>query len=184
MGVYTRPAQLMAAQAKKYQQDAPKSIAGVTYDLAKLGRRDLWESVSGPLKEKVLRAMGHPYAKRARSQAQLASASRIAKGGVGLVQNRVRQVSRSGRVLPLPINVQTGELRRGIFVKRVRENTYDVGSSAAHAKRQFAPKGTKYMISRQAMGERMRHGFDGLLRKRHRARVQAYIVALRKTHRS
>jgi hypothetical protein len=58
-------------------------------------------------------------------------------------------------------------------------NGWDVGSNAHHAKFLFNPPGTKYMKPREVMGERKRHGKDGLLRLRHRARVQGYIVSVR-----
>lgn len=183
MGVYTRPAQLMAAQIKRYQQHAPGEIAKVTEDLAKLGADDIRDSTGGPLKEKQLRAMGHPYAKRARTAAQLLRLRKIAKAGTGLVQNGQRQVSRSGRVNPLPINRWTGRVQAGIFTRKAGKAAWDVGSRAKHAKYLFAPKGTKYMVPRGVMGERRKHGVDGIVRKRHRVRVQAYVVAMRKTHR-
>lgn len=56
---------------------------------------------------------------------------------------------------------------------------WDVGSNAPHAKFLLHPKGTKFMKPREVMGERKKHGKDGLLRRRHRARVQGYIVSVR-----
>ena len=176
MGTYTTPTKYAAAFAKR-QDLVGKKIAEVIYEMAKEGGNDLRDATSGTLQEKDLRRMGHPYARRARSARQLQAAKR--GSNLGLRDSGRRQVSRSGAVQVLPTNRWTGSVRRGIFMAKAGRNGWDVGSNAPHAKFLFAPKGTKYMKPREVMGERKRHGKDGLLRLRHRARVQGYIVSVR-----
>jgi len=176
MGIYRTPAQLAAAQRKRAGL-VGKKIEEVTRELAKEGTNDLRDATTGTLQEKDLRRMGHPYARRARSARQLQAAKR--GSNLGLRDSGRRQVSRSGAVQVLPTNRWTGSVRRGIFMAKAGRNGWDVGSNAPHAKFLFAPKGTKYMKPREVMGERKRHGNDGLLRLRHRARVQGYIVSVR-----
>lgn len=176
MGIYRTPAKL--AQAQRLRKDlVGKKIDEVNHDLAKEGTNDLRDATTGTLQEKDLVRMGHPYARLARSARQLNAARR--GSNLGLRDSGRRQVSRSGAVQVLPTNRWTGSVRRGIFMAKAGRNGWDVGSSASHAKFLFAPKGTKFMKPREVMGERTKHGKDGLLRLRHRARVQGYINSVR-----
>ena len=176
MGIYRTPAQLARAQRLRTSL-VGKKIEAVTYDLAKEGTNDLRDATTGPLQEKDLRRMGHPYARLARSARQLKAAKR--GSNLGLRDSGRRQVSRSGAVQVLPTNRWTGSVRRGIFMAKAGRNGWDVGSNARHAEFLFNPKGTKYMKPREVMGDRKKYGKDGLLRLRHRARVSGYINAVR-----
>lgn len=178
MGIYTSPAQLQAAQARRFNL-VGKRIEVVHRDLAEKGSEDLKDATSGTLQERDLVAMGHPYAKRPRTYVQLAGSLRKGKAGIGLVQNGRRQVSRRGAVQTLPINKWSGALQSSIFTVRANRTEYDVGAGAKHAKYLFKPGGTKYMKDRPVMGDRTKVGRDGVLRKRFRARVQGYLVAIR-----
>jgi hypothetical protein len=180
MGTYTTPTKYAAAFAKR-QDLVGKKIAEVIYEMAKEGGNDLRDATSGTLQEKDLRRMGHPYARRARSAMQLSAAKRGAN--LGLRDSGRRQVSRSGAVKPFPTNKWTGGTQRAIFVRKVGKNSYDVGSGSPHAKYLFAPWGTKYMKPRGVMGERKRHGQDGIVRRRHRARVKGYRQVVRDANR-
>ncbi len=180
MGTYTTPAKYAAAFAKRHDL-VGKKIEEVIRDLAKEGGKDLVDATRGTLQEKDLRRMGHPYARRARSAMQLSAAKRGAS--LGLRDSGRRQVSRSGAVNPFPTNKWTGGTRRAIFVRKAGKNSWDVGSGSRHAKYLFTPKGPKYMKPRGVMGERRRHGQDGILRIRHRARSQGYINQVRAANR-
>ena len=176
MGIYRTPAKLAAAQRKRTHL-VGKKIEEVTRELAKEGTNDLRDANSGTLSEKQVRRGGGLYARYPRNRMQLNAAKRL--HGSGLVTRQGRQVSRTGAVRVLPTNRWTGSIQRGIFMAKAGRNGWDVGSNARHAKYLFAPKGTKYMKPREVMGERTKHGKDGLLRLRHRARVQGYLNAVR-----
>lgn len=178
MGTYTTPAKLADAQRRRGNL-VGKKIEQVTYAFAKEGANDLRDATTGTLQEKDLRRMGHPYAKRARSALQLTAAKRLARSGAGLRDSGRRQVSRTGAVNPFPTNKWTGRTRQGIFVQKAGRNGWDVGSRSPHAKFLFNPRGTKYMVPRGVMGDRKKHGKDGILRIRHRARAQGYLNEVR-----
>lgn len=100
------------------------------------------------------------------------------------MDNKRRQVTRSGAVNPYPVNKWTGGVQRGIFLVARGKNVFDLGSSAKQAKFLFSPRGTKYMKPRLVMGDRTKHGNDGILRVRFRARVQGYLNAVRQVGRT
>jgi hypothetical protein len=180
MGTYTTPTKYAAAFARR-QDLVGKKITEVIAAMAKEGGNDLRDATTGTLQEKDLRRMGHPYARRSRSAMQLSAAKRGAN--LGLRDSGRRQVSRSGAVNPFPTNKWTGGTQRAIFVRKAGKNSYDVGSGSPHAKFLFAPRGTKYMKPRGVMGERRKHGQDGILRIRHRARSQGYLQVVRRANR-
>lgn len=180
MATYTSPTKYAAAFARR-QDLVLKKIPEVIHEMAKEGGKDLRDATSGTLTKKQQRRMGAPYAKLPRSSMQLQAAKRGAN--LGLRDSGRRQVSRSGAVNPFPTNKWTGGTQRAIFVRKAGKNSYDVGSGSPHAKFLFAPRGTKYMKPRGVMGERRKHGQDGILRIRHRARSQGYLQVVRQANR-
>lgn len=163
MGVYTTPTQLAQAQKARFMRVIDKQEEVHTM-LARAGLDDFLEVVSGPLSSKQLRQMGHPYAKtslgprgtRANTQSSL-------KG----------QITRSGFVKPIPVNVQTGQLRRltrlsgpsGVYKE------YLLGSYAKHATMVLRKGGTARMVERPV--------FDHI-QKRHKARIATLMAEVRK----
>lgn len=167
MGVYTTPTQLAQAQKARFARvmDKQEEVHAL---LAKFGLQDFLEAISGPLSTKQLRNMGHPYAK-------------TSLGPRGALRNGVSplkgQITRGGYVKPLPVNVQSGELRRMTRLSGPtgRFKEYALGSYAKHAGYVLRPGGTKRMIERPV--------FDHV-KKRHKARIATLIAEVRKAQKA
>jgi hypothetical protein len=117
------------------------------------GQEDHFEFTKGQVKEKTLRAMGHPFAREG-------NASR---------GNQNRKLGRRS-IAALPINEQTGALRQSF-------RRHDVGGKdlvtrmsfdTPYAKFVLSPTGTRKMIAR---GFYTSGGKLGIIRKRHKLRL-------------
>lgn len=184
MGTFTRPAQLLARQKARFasvqmtQKEALK-------ELAEAGKLDFLSQTVGTLSDKELRKIGHPYARRARvlDIAQLGgrrgfSETETVRTRRGVRRQTTTQVTARGRVRDLPINYQTGELRKGIqLMARNNGTMYELFSNVPHAKFVLAVNGTKYMRPRGLLGPK------GLLRIRHKARLAGIVAAVRDAQR-
>jgi hypothetical protein len=162
MGVYTTPTQLWLAQRNRFTRVMHKQ-AEYHDELAKAGLEDFREATDGPLKSSRLRAMGHPYARTGLGQ----------RGAKGNASSSLKgQVSR-GMVRPLPINVQSGQLRRmtRLVGPSGAKREYLLGSWAAHAKFVLKRGGTKTMVDR---------GIWDHLKKRHKSRIAFVISEIRR----
>lgn len=173
MGVYTTPAQLAAAQRVRFLA-AYRDMVLVHKVLAESSRDDFLELTSGPLTTRQLRQMGHPYARTP------GGASRgIVKGDAAqwrMGSKLKGQVARSGMVRRLPVNVQTGRLRSSVRLDGPvgGAHTYQLYAGAKHAAYVLSPQGTRKMVPRGLLGP------DGVLRKRHKARLQTAVDVARK----
>lgn len=106
--------------------------------------------LSGSISTKQLRRMGHPYAKALRMKAESAQ-PRILK-----TRRLVKKVlgTKSGTLAPLPINKQTGRLKKAQYLKTWRSGAdifYRYGfneSECRYAKWVLAPQGTRRMRAR------------------------------------
>lgn len=169
MGTFSSPVQLRLAQEKRYQ-NVRHTIRRATEELATGGFDDFHSQTVGSLSERDLRRVGHPYARKPRVL-NIQSLS----GKRGFAQGKKTQVTARGRVQDLPINRQTGRLKRGIRLQSKRGGLqYDLFSDAPHARHVLSPQGTKNMRPRGLLGPK------GLLRKRHQARHAGIVMAVRK----
>jgi hypothetical protein len=169
-------------------------------ELVGQGQNDHNAYTGGGLSKKALRAMGHPFARSAPGS----SAARNIKGadkqkkfkGYGkryafqstnkqgkVVTQSKTQVGAKGKVSPLPINKQTGELRRTFFKTKYggKDKVVWMGFRAPHAKYVLSPTGTKKMIYRGFYSKsRNSTGRDvGIIAQRHRARSAALVQSVR-----
>lgn len=131
-------------------------------DIARAGLSDMHELTGGQTKTKTLVAEGHPYG----------------RGGSAGSPGRGQRGNRRRRP-PMPINQQTGRLRRGLYLKQASPGRYLIGSSAPHAKYQFSPFGTGKMIRRGVVGGRKLGGAMGEIERRFRARKKGMRMALK-----
>ena len=125
--------------AERYRDIATKLPDDAIEWHRELGRQaysDLKDDLlTGSTKTKQLRKEGHPFAK---------SAFRAGKN------SKKKRVSRP----QLPINEQTGRLRRGLFLQEtllIGMQSISIGSAAPYAKFILDPRGTKKMIGRGVM---------------------------------
>lgn len=163
---------------------AALSMQKATHELAKGGQADFLALTIGTISEKQLRQMGHPFGRTAR----VINTKKL-NGFVGLNENRVGKSGKLGqradlqqikgqRVQLLPINRQSGKLRRGIaLMKRATGGnpSYDLFSGVPHAKHVLALEGTKHMKARGLLGPK------GLLRRRYQARHAGTVDAVRRS---
>jgi len=121
------------------------------------GARDHMEFTAGQIKERDLRAAGHPFARQGNAQRGNQTTKRL--GG-----------KRGLRVNGLPINVQTGRLRDSFYQTRPMgiNKVVRMGFRAPYAKYVLSPTGTRYMIAR---GFYTSGGKLGAVRMRHRLRL-------------
>jgi hypothetical protein len=117
------------------------------------GEQDHFEFTQGQIKERTLRAMGHPFAREGNA-------------------SRGNQNRKHGRrsVAALPINEQTGALRRSFHRHDLNDKDLvtRMGFEVPYAKFVLSPTGTKNMIAR---GFYTSGGKLGIIRKRHRLRL-------------
>lgn len=176
MGVFSTPAGLAIHQKKR----GILTVANINQAhtvLATQGKRDFQALTSGGLKAKTLRAMGHPYAKT--GGAVPGAARGITSDGNWKKAGYKKQVSKSGMVRRLPINIQTGRLRGQIQLDGPRgsQKTYQLYSRAKYAKFVLSLDGTDRMVARGLKGP------QGELRRRHKARKHTMKDILVRSHR-
>jgi hypothetical protein len=165
----------MRAQQARHNV-ARRTIQEVTVDLAQGGLADFHSQTVGTLTKKDLRRIKHPYARLPRTL----NVQKLA-GKRGYAEGKKAQVSTRGRVSDLPINKQTGKLKRSIKLRRKQAGgaiVYHLYATAPYAKFVLNPEGTKYMRPRGLLGPK------GLLRKRHKARHAGIVKALQQAHKS
>lgn len=151
MARYTDPNAIVAkhqALARIVPQKAVEIHTKRTQEISRIVIREL---MSGPYKEKDLRNMGHPYARRRMSR-QGFQRERL-KGG-RVLSTKVRgNFAGAGISVPLlPVNKNTGNLVNSAAVLRIRaasgEQTYTLGFRASYAKYVLSKTGTKRMRAR------------------------------------
>jgi hypothetical protein len=132
-----------------------EKLERVSHDAKKLHERtareslkDMYELTSGMTSKKTLARMNHPF-------------------GRGFANKRGGR----GRLQPLPINVQSGRLRRAIYLdKRGNDFLLGIKPTAKYFKYVVSRSGTKRMITRPLWSE---------VEKRFKARRKAVIDTLR-----
>jgi len=187
MAVVTTPAQLAFVQRARFARVIHKQVE-VHKLIAQFGREDFYSLTGGVVSTRQLRAMGHPFA-RGGNGAQRG----IVKGSISAFRASTRQgyfqvgkngrggfkagsaVKASGIVDRLPINRQTGRLQMGIKLDGPvgPKMIYSLYSDAPYAKRVLAERGTARMVPRGLLGP------SGVIRKRHKARIQTLISMVR-----
>jgi hypothetical protein len=188
MGTFITPAGLYMRQKARFAM-VTLTMNQAHEQLAEGGYEDFRDQTKGSLKSDQLAAIGHPY-KRRTGPLDI----RALKGFVGLNENEVnkktgkryrrgslQQVTNTGTVKDLPINIQTGRLRRGIRIvsRRIAGNrVFDLYSDAPHAAFALAVDGTKYVRPRGLLGP------NGLLRIRHKVRHNALVEPVRRSQKT
>lgn len=162
MGTFNDPFKLLDKQVARFkamQGDMVKAHK----EIASRGRDDLIELTGGKVSSKQLRQMGHPFGR---------GASAGQRGPTKLMRKKIALQ---------PINIQSGRLRGGIYIRKVSGGTqsYDVGSMAKHSAYILHPAGTKRMVGREVTSgwDIGFNGPTGTLRKRHRLRYRAFQQA-------
>ena len=176
MGVYTTIPSYIRKQQSRLATAKLSFMQAHEY-LATEGRKDFQRQTGGPLKKTTLRRMGHPYA---RAGGTVAGAGRGAKAGSYSRRTGLKgQITKRGQVRPLPINIQSGKLRRGIKLDGPNGNqrTYRLYADAPYAKYVLAISGTKRMVPRGLLGPR------GHLRRTHLLRKHVMKDSLVSAHR-
>lgn len=169
--------QLYDIQRRRFQRVA-STVKNVMEWSARQGRVDLHELTSGDVSTKQLRRLGHPYARDPDPATGTRVRRRVGRG-------KMERVIGRRSLPPYPINAQNGELRGGIYLNRLGRNVFELGSRAPHARYQFSPWGTRFMIRRGVMGGRkLASGVPpGQLELRWRARNHVIRRAIRAKYR-
>lgn len=197
MSVYQRPADLARAQQLRFNKMALTQVKAHE-ELVQQGENDHKAYVLGGISSKALKAMGHPFARQGSAARGIVKNKKQFKTygnrygyqsttKKGVVNASRTQVSK-GKVDPLPINVQTGQLRRSYFRTKYsgRDKVVWMGFRSPHAKAVLSPTGTKKMIYR-GFYSKSRNSTSprdlGIIAQRHRARSQALIQSVRARNR-
>lgn len=137
-----------------------RDIKAANEDMARMGLLDAAELTSGGIKERELRRMGHPFARRSNVSGVVKVLGGSTGGGKGIGRMRGAsrgQRARSGiggkRVPLLPINIQTGRLHASFRVTKGSGGRYRVyadlvSTGVPYAKYILHPSGTRKMIGR------------------------------------
>lgn len=173
MGTYQTLTQLRAAQLKRFEA-MKGGIKEAHTIIARDGLEDFKEQTLGTVTTKMLRQMGHPFGR---------SGGAGSNTGVRGVRNpsKFKGVKmRKGVLMPLPINRQKSNgLHSSIRQHGPSGAThrFDLYAEAPYAKYVLSLTGTKRMTARGLLGP------WGLLRKRHKARLAAYVDLCRRKQR-
>ncbi len=172
MAVYSRPLDLYKGQVARFQK-MEYDMTKIHMEIVRGGREDLYNLTAGSITTKQLRAMGHPFGRGLSSKSSTASG--LMRGN--RAGRRSKQFTGKRFVNPLPINKQSGQLRRGIFMHRTSGGTlsYEVGSAAPYEPYILSPSGTTKMVGR---------GIFGVIKQRHKTRRKAYIDVFIKKQRT
>jgi hypothetical protein len=159
-----------------------RSMGDAHKELWRGGVQDHAQLTSGRVSTDTLRDMGHPFGRKdgAGSESGIRG---IAKGKHSLndFQKRKGNTIRKGVLARLPINKQTGNLRRSFFntPEIGADKTVDMGFDIPYARHVLSPTGTSRMVNREFYSS---PGGLGEIAKRHKARKQSILVAARKKH--
>ena len=201
MSVYQRPADLARAQQRRFDA-MHKTHENVHDELVGQGQNDHNAYTGGGISKKALRAMGHPFAREGSAARGIKDKKKQAKfAGYGkrytfqatnkqgkVVTQSKTQVGAKGKVNPLPINKQTGQLRSSFFRTKYggKDRVVWMGFRSPHAKYVLSPTGTKHMIYR-GFYSKSRNTTSvrdlGIIAQRHRARSAALVQSVRARHR-
>lgn len=174
MGTYQTLTQLRAAQVKRFAA-IKGDINQVHTMIARDGKGDFEEQTVGTVSTKTLRQMGHPFGRMG------GAGSNTGVRGVNNPSRFKGIKMRKGVLPPLPINRQkTNGLHSSIKQPGPSGAThrYDLYADAPYAKYVLSLTGTKRMTARGLLGP------WGLLRKRHKARIAAYVDLMRRKQRA
>ena len=197
MSVFMRPADLVRAQTGRFNRMNLNHITAHD-ELVGQGQNDHNAYTGGGLSSKSLRAMGHPFAREGSAARGIKDKDKQAKfKGYGkryafqatnkqgkVVSQSQTQVKAKGKVNPLPINKQTGELRRSFFRTKYggKDRVVWMGFRSKHAKFVLSPTGTSKMIYR-GFYSRSKNSTSvrdmGIIAQRHRARSAALVQSVR-----
>lgn len=100
--------------------------------------------MSGAITRRQLRRLGHPFG-RGSNPAQSGEGYRSVRGAD---RAKARRIIGRANVPPLPINVQSGRLRRSVYVRRAGPMDWRTGASAPYARYILSPVGTRRMVGR------------------------------------
>ncbi len=170
MAKFTNPAKMLAHMRRRAAV-AVRDMSEFSEWAAREGYDDAFEGTSGRTSSAELARMGHPYGRGA---------------GASSNYDRAGNLLKRGSAPRLPINRQSGRLRRSLRRRMSGRSQYDVGigSGVGYARFILHPAGTRRMVGRGLMGWRKQNpGYPaGLLERRHRLRKSAARDALRRSH--
>lgn len=168
---FTRPIDLM----RHKEQQLRKIRFNFEHEFGKIAEayhEDAIKFTGGGINSKQLAKMGHPYGRGTSSKTS-------APGGL----------KRRGKAPNVPINMQSGRLRRSWYMK-VRSSggrkVWTIGNSARHARYILSPWGTKKMVGREIWGHPnyAKGAPIGLMARRARARLKGLVNAVRARNRA
>lgn len=170
MRTFTRPIDL----ARHKEAQLRRMFRGFHQEFEKIVNESLQDGIDltgGSVTSKQLKELGHPFGRGPR-------ANTYPGGGL-------KRGSRT-KIPNLPINQQSGRLRRGWYVRLEQRGqgrrVYRLGNTAGHAKYILSPWGTRKMVGRGIWGSPRYTGVQGLGRmaRLSRARIKALTNVMRR----
>lgn len=173
----TKPAQLRA-RMKKRAAAVLYGMGQAHRDLYQGGRDDHAQYTSGRVSTAQLRAMGHPFGRKVTGGVRGVQNGATNRSLSGHAKRKGNQIRR-GKLRRLPINRQTGGLRRSFFqtVEQGPDRTVEMGFRAPYAAYVLGPKGTRKMVAR---GFYTLDTAPGIVAQRHKARKAGIQAAVRR----
>lgn len=151
MATHTTSASLLMAQTRRFaamQGDAESLLRKVAQE----GLADCYRDTSGGISSKTLRRLGHPYARRA----SLSVAKHRGVKGIAPL---------------LPINVQSGRLRRSFDLRKAGRWDWSIWNKAPYARWVLLDGGTRTTVGR---------GFQDRQVRRGKARMHGVLLSLKR----
>lgn len=170
MRIFTN-ATLLAKSWELRKDLQTKSLRQVHKVLVNESHIDFRNYTDGKFDYKMRRKMGFPYKKlsfyskkRDKTFYRMRGISKTFKKTGSLPVSSKPQFSKRGSLRRLPINVDTGELRRKTFLRQPRKDVYHLGSSSVSASYVLKIGGLPNMVDRHFYGPR------GIIKKLYKAR--------------
>ncbi len=148
--VHKSAASLLLAQTDRVRYMTGSARRVFAEGIAKPGVQDHYDLTSGSISAKTLAKLGHPFGRGQSPQKRGAGNMNLARRATS--KKKLAKAGMRGRVPLLPINVQSGRLRRSFRVVGTGTSV-SVNNSAPYARYILNPQGTKYMVGRGFGGQ-------------------------------
>lgn len=192
MPTFHRPADLVRYQESRFRK-MKLDRERVHRELVQQSISDHYEYTQGSISTKALAEMGHPFGRSGAGARGVKAAKRKKFAGAGAIRgyetdkagrwkNSVKpQVNSRGAVNPLPINRQTGKLRKSLRVTGPSGplRIYRAGFTAEYAGFVLSPKGTSKMVARGFYSQGNSVAGMGIIARNHKARLAALARVIR-----
>jgi len=197
MKTFHRPADLVRHQMARFEK-MKLDRNSAHREMVKGGVSDHNAYTKGTVSTEMLKEAGHPFGRKGAGARGIKASVRKKMAGKGSFKawqtdkkgnwsrKSTPQISAKGIIKPLPINRQTGDLRRSLRVSGPAgsQQVYRVGFTEKYAGFVLSPRGTKRMVARGFYSQGNSMAGMGIIARNHKARQSALVRTLRNRNRN